>query len=938
MKNKNNRFGFTLLEIIITLGIMVLTVAAISRLYSTYLRLTSDEKFKITAASLANQKIEIIRNLPYQKIGTLGGIPAGSIPPVEIVERNGYNYTVKTDILYVDDPFDGTYEVGEVNNPYRIDNPEVIFYWNLDSVANNQAPQKGAGLITTPASLTTSYGVFGNSGYFNPGNQTDYAKFDIDSNILTTKGRIGFWYRATNKNISSDRYLFYLAGCNGEFSVKRKNSNKLELRYGQTPAAEYLATKPQKWDEGKWYFIEVVWDTDNGQVLLFVNNEEIGFRSNETINPPLNCTSAYIGNNGPFGTQNADGAIDELYILNNPFPGNLAGDILNFDYKRVKITVSWDSPYGQKETFLMTDVAPKGIETTKGGGTLIINSYDSQGLPVPQANVHIVNQTLESPVDLELTTDNNGILTIPGAPVSSDYQITVTKPGFSTDQTYLPTDDFPTPIRPPVVVIEGKSTEVSFNIDKLSTLNIKTVSRSLPGNWEMHHGPTTTPYLYGKIIASGDKFFNVWEDYRDGINPRTYGQIYTFNGVAQWANDLAISLATNQLYPDITLDENENIYTTWYSNYSGNYEIYLNKHAVDGTDIWNTQKKAAQNTGSQKIKSQIIYADNKIYLTWQDNRNDQGDIYLNYLDLDGNWLPTGDIRVNNDTGSAVQSEVKIIKNNLNELIIGWLDNRNGANDIYLTKMDLTGNKIWSNEIKINNEATPVTHDNFSLATDSNNNIYIVWSDDRDGQYNIYWQKLDTDGVKLNVNDQTIITQSPSYQQINPKIAIDTNDDLFIAWQDNRSGSQDIYVQKLDTDGNNLWPQEQQINLYNNGDQTLNDITIYQETKLALAWTDWHTDQPSVWNATIPDQITENIIPNYDFTLVGSKLIYQNPDLAKFSVNLTTNSQGELSINNLEWDSYQIIDNDSFYNLLMSEPTIPFLLPAGTSTLIKLIIN
>jgi len=938
MTVKNNK-AFTLLEIIISLGLMIMAVLAISRLYASYLQLTANEKFKITASALANQKIETIRNLPYHKIGTLGGIPAGSILPSETITRNGYDYTVQTEILYIDDPFDGTYNPGQVSNPYNINNPEVIFYWNANNTTNNQPPQKGSGVITTPTSLTTANGVIDKGAFYNPGNQADYTRFDVTNNIDLARGRIGFWYQATNKNISSDRYLFYLGGCTGEFSVKRKNSNKLELRFGQSPAAEYLATHPQKWDVGEWYFIEVVWDSDGNQILLLVNNEEIGYKSNDILNPPANCTSAFIGNSSMIGTQNADGIIDEFYVLNNPFPTNVPEDFLNTDYKRIKVTVTWQSQYGEQNVNLITDVAPVGIESTEGGGTLIVNVFNSQGQPVPQAQVNISNQTLEPIIDLQLSTDNNGRIIIPGAPANDNYLLSVTKTNFSTDGTHAPIENYPTPTRPPVSVIASRSTEISFAIDSLSTLIIKSVSRDLPGNWQMTTGPTTTPYYQAKIVAGTNALFNVWQDFRDGLeNPKTYSQSYSFNGNKLWGNDLAIAQASNQTNPDLVVDESDNIYTVWQSNYLGINDLYLNKHSANGTDLWSGQKKATHNNTSEKVNPQLLYSSSTIFVVWQDNRNDLGDIYLNILDQDGNYLTSTDIKVNTDSGTSVQLQPKITSDPEGNVLIGWLDNRLGVKNIYLTKLTPNGNLIWPGEIKINTEEPMVEQNNFSLTTDSNNNILLSWSDDRDGQENIYWQKINSASNKLFANDQVLITQANFFQQTNPLIVTDTNDDIFIAWHDNRSGQQDIFVHKIDSNGVPIWNQEIQINLENYGDQTLNDITIYQETKLALAWTDWHTDQPSVWNATIPDQITENIIPNYDFTLVGSKLIYQNPDLAKFSVNLTTNSQGELSINNLEWDSYQIIDNDSFYNLLMSEPTIPFLLPAGTSTLIKLIIN
>lgn len=939
MENKNKRLGFTLLEIIISLGIMILIVAAISQLYSTYLRLISDEKLKITAASLANQKIEIIRNLPYQKIGTLGGIPAGSIPQLEIVNRNGYDFSVKTEILYVDDPFDGTYAPDEVNNPYRIDNPEVIFYWNLDSVANNQAPQKGAGLITTAVSLTTTDGVINQAGYFNPGNQNDYVAFSIDENILYHKGRIGFWYRATNENISSDRYLFYLAGCNGEFSLKRKNSNKLELRYGLAPAAEYLSTHPQKWDNGQWYFIEVIWDADNGLISLLVNNEEIGFRTNEIINPPVNCTTAYIGNNSPYGTQNADGSIDEFYILNNPFPNNYLEDFLNTDYKRIKISVSWQTPHGEQKISLFTDVTPPSIETNAGGGTLIINVFDSLGLPVPQANVNINNQLLEPAIDLQLQTNNNGQIIIPGTPASNNYNIVVSKANYSTDKTYEATTEYPNPTRPLVNIIEYRNTEVSFAIDKLSNLTIRSFSRNLPGNWAVPNGPTTTPYYASKIVAGTNNFFNVWQDFREDINnSKTYAQAYSFNGTKLWTNDLSISPVIPQLNPDITVDNENNIYTIWQSDFLGQNDLYLNKHTVNGTDLWNGYKKATHNYSSNKTQPQIIIASSTIFIVWQDERNDNGDIYLNSLNTNGDFIFANDIKINTDNSNTKQDKPKIIKDADNNLVLAWLDNRNGQNDIYLTKISQQGNLIWSSEQQINSEILPVDQNNFSLTSDQANNIYLFWSDDRTGQEKIYWQKIDEFGNKFFITDQEFTTQANNAQSINPLIISNQNDQIFVAWQDNRNGQNDIFVNKIDLDGNSLWPQEQQINLQQDGDQFLSDLTIYQTNKLALTWIDWQTGVPTIWNATLADQLTENIIPYYKFTLTGTKKIYNSPDLLKYKENLQTNSQGILIINNLEWDSYQVTNNDQNYNLILTEPSTPLLLPAETSTELKLIID
>lgn len=933
--------GFTLLEIVITLGIMALTVSAIAQLYQTYLRLTADEKFKITATSLANQKIEIIRNLSYSNIGTLGGIPAGTIPQSELVNRNGYDFTVSTEIIYIDDPFDGTFEPGEVSNPYDINNPEVIYYWNLNSVNNNQIPQKGSGTITTSAALTATSGVVSQAILYTPSTATDYARFELGSNLDTTKGRIGFWYQPNSKNESSDRRLFYVTGCTGQFNLVRKNSNKLEFLYGQSPESQYISTHPLEWNVGQWYFIEFLWDSDTNEIAVFRDNEEVGYESTGNIIPPINCTYIYVGNSSTVSTNNANGAIDELYILDNPYPSNVPQDFLNTDYKRIKVTVSWITPNGPKEIYVITDIAPPGIETTEGGGTMILHVFDSEGNPVPQADIHITNSVIYPAIDLSLTSDDEGNLILPGVPASIDYMVAISKTGYSLDQTYTPTSTYPTPIRGPIAIVEAKSTEIGFAIDRISSLTIKTVSRTLPGNWLVVTGPTSTNYTSGDIIAGSSTIFTIWEDYRDDlITSRTYGQNYNFTGVNQWLNDLQLSSAQNQLSPAVTIDGDNIIYSVWSSNYGGNYEIYGNKHSDDGTDVWGGQKKISQDlTGSEKSNPDITYASGQLYVVWEDKRNDQGDIYLMYFDTDGNKISTFDKQINTDSTSAVQTYPRIVKNTQNEIIIGWLDNRNGVNEIYLTKLDSNGNFLWASETKVNTETPSVNHDNLSLTTDSTDNIYIAWSDNRTTQQSLYIQKFDTNGNKLFSNDILIATQAPSAQQQDPQIIADTNDELFIVWQDDRSGHQDIFAHKIDSTGNPIWTQETQLNLSpTDGDQTLDSITIYQNTNLAVAWTDSQTGQTTIWNATLNYQNDETPVPYVDFTLHGSKLIYQSPDLLKYTHNLSTNAQGVLSLSNMEWDTYNVLITDPSYSLLITEPTLPLFLPAATTTEIKIIVQ
>lgn len=66
-----------------------------------------ESKNRLGAVALANEKMEIIRNLKYDDIGIVGGVPSGNIAAEEDVIENKRAYHIKTFMQYVDDPFDG---------------------------------------------------------------------------------------------------------------------------------------------------------------------------------------------------------------------------------------------------------------------------------------------------------------------------------------------------------------------------------------------------------------------------------------------------------------------------------------------------------------------------------------------------------------------------------------------------------------------------------------------------------------------------------------------------------------------------------------------------------------------------------------------------------------------------------------------------------------
>ncbi len=99
--------GFTIIEALVTLFIFSLITMTFYSVFSLGSSYIIESKNRLGAVALANEKMEIIRNLKYDDIGIIAGIPSGSIAAEEYVTESKHTYHVKTFIQFIDDPFDG---------------------------------------------------------------------------------------------------------------------------------------------------------------------------------------------------------------------------------------------------------------------------------------------------------------------------------------------------------------------------------------------------------------------------------------------------------------------------------------------------------------------------------------------------------------------------------------------------------------------------------------------------------------------------------------------------------------------------------------------------------------------------------------------------------------------------------------------------------------
>ncbi|MEZ4866223.1 MAG: hypothetical protein R3C14_33205 [Caldilineaceae bacterium] len=231
---------------------------------------------------------------------------------------------------------------------------------------------------------------------------------------------------------------------------------------------------------------------------------------------------------------------------------------------------------------------------------------------------------------------------------------------------------------------------------------------------------------------------------------------------------------------------------------------------------WNSKEKQVTLALRDQIgqREAVIAANplhDTIYVVWRDLRNDDGDIYAQLLDSAGNRLWVTDRRVNSDRGAATQFEPAAAVDGDGALWVAWVDNRNGNNDIFLQRMSPSGATLWPDDQPINEDGENADQGGVSLTLLSAQSAVVAWHDNRTGNYDIYVRQISSSGVKgwsgsLRVNSDNTVTA-----QTYPAIATSANGQIFIAWLDQRVGNSDIYAQRITADGHLVWNSEVHVN-------------------------------------------------------------------------------------------------------------------------------
>ncbi|MGQ9599501.1 MAG: CARDB domain-containing protein [Anaerolineae bacterium] len=294
----------------------------------------------------------------------------------------------------------------------------------------------------------------------------------------------------------------------------------------------------------------------------------------------------------------------------------------------------------------------------------------------------------------------------------------------------------------------------------------------------------------------------------------------------------------NQVKPALASDEKGHLYAVWEDGRNGgvyNRDIFFS-YSLDQGQTWSSPDVRINDdpglpATANQVSPDIVYdpSRNRLYAVWQDARNGDYDIYVGYVDLDAagvpvtmNWTNVGPL--NDDVGSANQMNPSIAVGPPREgvgdywIYVVWQDQRNGNDDIYLTRSK-DGGFTWGSNYFVTDDPDMTWQNQIapSVAVDDLSGIVVVaWEDWRDPLHPEVYTMWSEDGGQSFGIDVPVTPVPPEQRttyRVAPTVRIGTTIErveewdpvyqitytvvtsisvIHLAWQEGQEDSSDIY--------------------------------------------------------------------------------------------------------------------------------------------------
>lgn len=332
------------------------------------------------------------------------------------------------------------------------------------------------------------------------------------------------------------------------------------------------------------------------------------------------------------------------------------------------------------------------------------------------------------------------------------------------------------------------------------------------------------------IAAHHDSVYIVWMDTRDG-NSEIYFK-RSLDGGTTWEQDVRLTDDPSVSGLPSILVQNTTIHVAWFDMRAGqnNYEIYY-KRSTDAGETWSSDTRLTYDPSISWYQSLALTGSN-LHVVWRETRDGNYDIFYKRSSDEGiTW--GADTNLTQAPGS---SETPCITAWENMLHVLWFDNRDGgAYEIYYKRSTDQG-ITWEPDVRLTYDSG-VSFGPCAVAKDSM--VHVIWQDYRDGNWELYYNRSSDCGVTW--GPDTRLTNALETSE-SPSVAVSATN-VHVVWWDNRDGNYEIYY-KTSTDLGTTWPAD--VRLTNDSSWSQDPHIAAADSMLHVIWKDGRAGNDEIY--------------------------------------------------------------------------------------------
>lgn len=287
---------------------------------------------------------------------------------------------------------------------------------------------------------------------------------------------------------------------------------------------------------------------------------------------------------------------------------------------------------------------------------------------------------------------------------------------------------------------------------------------------------------------------------------------------AAWPSDPSVNVPVSavagaQRWPEAISDGQGGVFIVWEDGRNSattGFDVYAQHLSFDGVPLWAPGGVPVCVANGDQLsrafgrRCLVLDGQGGVILAWEDERSDDGDIYAQRLDADGNaaWTQSG---VPVCTKGQPQFAPVVVSDGSGGAVVVWSDGRTFAAGIYGQRLNAAGVALWTAD------GRPLSTGNIeqvpSVIPDGSGGAVAAWecypnlNDDAE----VYVQHINGAGIRQR-GGRGLPVGTGSGKQVAPTIIADGAGGAMVFWSDDRAVADDfdVYGQRIDALGSEQW--------------------------------------------------------------------------------------------------------------------------------------